>query len=263
VAARPKKEGGTMSDPKPPQTSTAIPDNAAADVARCLDLLRLLREAERECVRVRLIVPTVSRERDRYNQLTPECRKEQAEALKAWYAAWNKADEKRDALRVEIQTLALPIMQTAFLAGDENGPAKLRNLMKAWNSDPTPPVYFRDAENFLEDLIIKLDLAKTSPPMLETSPSQPDSEESPRIPLTDSSTPSLFFPLEPFLCARDLATKIGENAGWVEPFLRRYHEAHPECRIEVPNPKPREPRWLYRTTEVWPALLEHLAGRRR
>lgn len=67
-------------------------------------------------------------------------------------------------------------------------------------------------------------------------------------------------PLPPFLSAADLARRLGRPPGGVETFLRRYRDAHPDSAVEVPGPRVREPRVLYRTAEVWGPLTEWAAG---
>lgn len=48
----------------------------------------------------------------------------------------------------------------------------------------------------------------------------------------------------------------------VNTFLSRYREKHPYCREEYPNRLKGEPQYIYRTADVWPALLAHF-GRDR
>lgn len=69
-------------------------------------------------------------------------------------------------------------------------------------------------------------------------------------------------PLPPFLSAADLARRLGRPPGGVETFLRRYRDAHPDSAVEVPGPRVREPRVLYRTADVWGPLTEWAAGTR-
>jgi hypothetical protein len=70
--------------------------------------------------------------------------------------------------------------------------------------------------------------------------------------------------LPPLLSAADLARQLRQPMRRVETFLRRYHrEEHQDCRTEVPNPRKREPKYLYRTADVWPALLERLPAWRK
>ena len=68
---------------------------------------------------------------------------------------------------------------------------------------------------------------------------------------------SVIFPV--LLSAADFARHLDQPASRVETFLGRYRRTHPDCAIEVPNPKRTEPRYLYRTADVWPALQERLS----
>jgi hypothetical protein len=80
---------------------------------------------------------------------------------------------------------------------------------------------------------------------------------------TNSNTVNLDDPafvstVPPLLSAADLANQLGQPIPRVESFLRRFREDSPDCAIEIDNPRPREPRYLYRTKEVWPALQQQL-----
>jgi hypothetical protein len=61
------------------------------------------------------------------------------------------------------------------------------------------------------------------------------------------------------LSASDLARLLGQPRARVEVFLRRLAEKNPGCHVETPNPRMNEPRVLYRTAVVRPALEERLA----
>jgi hypothetical protein len=56
------------------------------------------------------------------------------------------------------------------------------------------------------------------------------------------------------LSAADLARALEQPGSRVESFLRRFREDHPDSFTEVDNPRKNEPRYLYRTADVWPAL---------
>lgn len=60
-------------------------------------------------------------------------------------------------------------------------------------------------------------------------------------------------------CVADLARCLGQPTGGVETFLRRYRKEHPDCFREVDNPRKNEARYVYRTSDVWPALQEWAA----
>lgn len=65
-------------------------------------------------------------------------------------------------------------------------------------------------------------------------------------------------PLSAMLSAPDLARLMEQPAKRVESFLRRFRESHPDCYSAVDNPRRNEPRYLYRTADVWPALQQQL-----
>jgi hypothetical protein len=67
--------------------------------------------------------------------------------------------------------------------------------------------------------------------------------------------------LPEFMSAADLARHLGEGVNAVETFLRRYRRDHEDCYRQDHEEMPRrnEPRFLYRTRDVLPALR----GRKR
>jgi hypothetical protein len=69
-----------------------------------------------------------------------------------------------------------------------------------------------------------------------------DPQESPVLPL--------------LLSAGGLAKLINQPEARVETFLRRFRESNRDCVEEIPNPRRREPRYLYRTADVWGPLQE-------
>jgi hypothetical protein len=70
-------------------------------------------------------------------------------------------------------------------------------------------------------------------------------------------------PLPVMLSAADLARSLGQPVSRVESFLRRFRESHPDCSIQVDSPRKNEPRVLYRTADVWPALQQQLPNWRK
>jgi hypothetical protein len=64
--------------------------------------------------------------------------------------------------------------------------------------------------------------------------------------------------LPTFLSAADLARGFDQPVDRVETFLRRLRDKQKDCFVEVDSPKKNEPRYLYRTEEVVPALQEKL-----
>jgi hypothetical protein len=64
--------------------------------------------------------------------------------------------------------------------------------------------------------------------------------------------------LSVLLSAPDLARILGQPPQRVETFLRRLREDSRECFMETNNPRPREPKYLYRTAVVWPALQNQI-----
>ncbi len=67
-------------------------------------------------------------------------------------------------------------------------------------------------------------------------------------------------PAAELLSAADIAKLVEQDSKRVDKALGRFAETHHDCRIEVKNRKVREARWLYRTKEVWPILMQHLAN---
>jgi hypothetical protein len=61
------------------------------------------------------------------------------------------------------------------------------------------------------------------------------------------------------LCASDLARLLKQPIGRVETFLRRFRDTQPDCFEHVETPRKNEPRYLYRTPVVWPALQQQLS----
>jgi hypothetical protein len=60
------------------------------------------------------------------------------------------------------------------------------------------------------------------------------------------------------LSAPDLARALGQPLSRVESFLRRHRQAAPDCFIETPDRRSREPHYLYRTADVWPTLQKQM-----
>ena len=60
------------------------------------------------------------------------------------------------------------------------------------------------------------------------------------------------------LSASDIAKRIKQNSKSVSSFLTRFADKNRDCRIENPTKRKNEPKYLYRTTEVWPALEKWL-----
>jgi hypothetical protein len=58
-----------------------------------------------------------------------------------------------------------------------------------------------------------------------------------------------------YLSASDLASLTGLSVDQVDSFLRRHRRGYPDCYIENESPRRNEPRYLYRTADVLPALL--------
>jgi hypothetical protein len=65
------------------------------------------------------------------------------------------------------------------------------------------------------------------------------------------------------LSAADLASRLHEDRAAVESFLRRLADKNPDCRQQTGTDRRNEPKWLYRVSDVWPALTEWAQQRRR
>jgi hypothetical protein len=61
-------------------------------------------------------------------------------------------------------------------------------------------------------------------------------------------------PMPIFAGAAELARRLGQRTDRVESFLRRLREQFPDCYINTEQPRVNEPRYLYRTADVWPLL---------
>jgi hypothetical protein len=70
--------------------------------------------------------------------------------------------------------------------------------------------------------------------------------------------------LPEFAAAPDLARLLQQPLKRVDACLRRLRKQLPDCYVEVEEKKDRrrnEPRYMYRTADVWPALQEQLPRR--
>lgn len=63
------------------------------------------------------------------------------------------------------------------------------------------------------------------------------------------------------LSASDLAKHIGRKRGSVTSFLTRFARRFPDCRMENKLKRKNEPTYLYRTVDVWPALVQWAEGK--
>jgi hypothetical protein len=61
-----------------------------------------------------------------------------------------------------------------------------------------------------------------------------------------------------FLSASDIARRLGQPAKRVDTFLRRFARNNKDCRVANDNAHRNEPRHLYRTADVRPALERQL-----
>lgn len=64
----------------------------------------------------------------------------------------------------------------------------------------------------------------------------------------------------PETAASDIAKRINRNPKSVASFLSRFAEKNPDCRVETDSKRNNEPGYLYRTSDVWPALENWLKG---
>lgn len=75
-------------------------------------------------------------------------------------------------------------------------------------------------------------------------------ESGPRPP----TAPAPVAPLPALMAASDLADRLGRPLAAVETFLRRFRATSEGCFVEVDTGVQNEPKYLYRTAVVWPAL---------
>jgi hypothetical protein len=94
---------------------------------------------------------------------------------------------------------------------------------------------------------------------LETAPKgdaafKPKVAEEPQTPPASQEVA----PLSEYLSASELARRLNQPAARVETFLRRYREKHLDCAVTVDSRCKNEPRYLYRSADVLPALKQRL-----
>jgi hypothetical protein len=118
--------------------------------------------------------------------------------------------------------------------------------------EESAPMRFSTNHNPLPDKRGKVDTASANP--LRQVP-QITTPESSHHELTDAPVlaPELTF----FMPASQLAEKIDRPVASVESFLRRYREKYPDCCFETDGRRRNEPKYMYRTKDVWHALLDH------
>lgn len=85
-------------------------------------------------------------------------------------------------------------------------------------------------------------------PRNQLAPGQKATDGPTEVPTTDAANPP------DLLSAPDLARHLDRPVAQVESFLRRYRDKYPDCFREVEGARRNEPRFLYRTAVVLPAL---------
>lgn len=96
-------------------------------------------------------------------------------------------------------------------------------------------------------------LKRKQPPVdSEVKPAAPAAESTNETPAADDVEHSAVLP--ELLSAPALAKHLGQTPGRVESFLRRYRDKYPDCYREADGKRRNEPRYLYRTRDVLPAL---------
>ena len=63
--------------------------------------------------------------------------------------------------------------------------------------------------------------------------------------------------LPEFLSVSDLAGLLHRSVDQVDAFLRRHRRKYPDCCIETESRRKNGPKYLYRSTDVWPVLKNH------
>src|SRR5262249_38933955 len=76
--------------------------------------------------------------------------------------------------------------------------------------------------------------------------------------LPEADTADLPTILPALLSAPDLARAIQQPESRVESFLRRHRKTRKDCFVKIPARRRTEPQYLYRTSDVWPAIQERL-----
>lgn len=99
------------------------------------------------------------------------------------------------------------------------------------------------AREFLE-ASEKIDAASTRPAN--------ETPNAPPVAVAESSPPE-------YSSATDLATRLQAGKSAVESWLRRYRGKYPDCFITNDSPRKNEPKYLYRTADVWHDLQENFA----
>ena len=92
----------------------------------------------------------------------------------------------------------------------------------------------------------------TDPPA--TSPAPPPTGAS----VNEGEKPPADSILPTLLSASDIANRIQRNRSSVGTFLRRFAGRNKDCFVENRSKRRNEPKYLYRTADVWPALEKWL-----
>jgi hypothetical protein len=63
-------------------------------------------------------------------------------------------------------------------------------------------------------------------------------------------------PLPTLATVKELAERLHQPESVIRTCLGRYRKTHTDCCEPVPRPRKREARYVYRTADVWPMLLQ-------
>jgi hypothetical protein len=122
---------------------------------------------------------------------------------------------------------------------DESLPLPSEHDLEAWTPPPrvflvcVPPRWWQDMER-----LRALAEAAVEPAAAQTSPVAPAIPAPPPV----------------LLSAADLAKLTGLSVDQVDSFLRRYRENYPDCYVRNESKRKTDPKYLYRTADVLPAL---------
>jgi hypothetical protein len=176
----------------------------------------------------------------------------------------------RDIARLHASALAAVAASTSVRAVQDHLTEVLNNLRlmhikfledkaAAVQDYPDPAKYLHTCisiihhSDFVADARHLLDaLRNHSVPTVIGGGTTSDSQQANALRAADDASPEIH-PF--FMTAPDLAKRIGSPPKEVDTFLRRFAKANGDARTRVNLPRKGEPRFIYRTDIVWPALV--------
>jgi hypothetical protein len=90
--------------------------------------------------------------------------------------------------------------------------------------------------------------------MWDAALNQHEHEATAPPPALEQTSADVTGPPPALLSAADLASLTGQSVDKVDSFLRRYRENYPDCYVQNESKRKTDPKYLYRTADVLPAL---------